>query len=320
MVKKFLEGIKVFKEANKENLCQVSLTGIRSLILLGLLVDKPRSLSEIREEFIKYNIMEDYHSDDILRIDLNTLRTFGCEISRADKRTNNKFVLTKHPFTCNIATEELHILKRAFNRIKQNLDLKALLQFDALFTKLADNIFDKELKEELLGISPLKHYNLDIIKELQEDCKSNKIIKFIYKSPTSDKETEKNIQGNDIIMKNDKIYIQGFDINFQKAVSLNVDRIKSIISKKDNDNNNIVEKITVKFKLKKFNVQGLDDNENIINGTPNDGYLIEGKYHNEFLAYQRILSFGSDCTVLEPENFKQEIIEKLKRMRNIYNG
>ena len=57
---------------------QISLTGTRALMLVGLLMKAPRSLEEIREAFIERKIMEPEHSDDILRIDLNTLRTMGC--------------------------------------------------------------------------------------------------------------------------------------------------------------------------------------------------------------------------------------------------
>ena len=75
----------MLSNVTKEDLCQVSLTGVRSLILLGFLINKPHSLSEIREKFIDYNIMEESHSDDIIRIDLNTLRAMGCDITRDRK-------------------------------------------------------------------------------------------------------------------------------------------------------------------------------------------------------------------------------------------
>ena len=81
----------------KTELNQISLTGMRALILVGLLIKAPRSLEEIKETFINYNIMEKSHSNDIIRIDLNTLRAMGCEISRASIKTNYKYVLTKHP-------------------------------------------------------------------------------------------------------------------------------------------------------------------------------------------------------------------------------
>ena len=55
----------------KTDLNQISLTGVRALALIGLLIIAPRSLEEIRKSFINMHIMDNNHSDDILRIDLN---------------------------------------------------------------------------------------------------------------------------------------------------------------------------------------------------------------------------------------------------------
>ena len=126
----------MFKIAKKEDLCQISLTGVRSLVLLGLLMQEPRSLEEIRAKFIEYNILDETHSNDILRIDLNTLRSIGCEISRAGKKTNYKYTLLKHPFDLKITNEEINLLKRVYNKIKNNLSINALIQYDKLFKKM----------------------------------------------------------------------------------------------------------------------------------------------------------------------------------------
>ena len=68
-----------------------------------------------------------------------------------------------------------------------------------------------------------------------------------------------------------------------------------------------------------FGSEGLDENEKIIEGNISEGFIIKGQYHNEFLAIQRILSFGSACTVIKPNDFKEKIIESLKKMKEIYN-
>ena len=47
----------MFKTADKSDLNQISLTGIRAIVLLGLLIIKPRTLEEIRRAFINFNIM-----------------------------------------------------------------------------------------------------------------------------------------------------------------------------------------------------------------------------------------------------------------------
>ena len=74
----------------------------------------------------------------------------------------------------------------------------------------------------------------------------------------------------------------------------------------------------MKFFLKNFGVTDIEENEEIIE-TRDDGYVIEGRYYNDFLAAQRILSFGANCTVLEPQEFREKIIQKLINMRNVYN-
>lgn len=310
----------MLQKITKEELCQISLTGIRSLVLLDLLIKAPRSLEEIREAFINYNIMEDSNSDDILRIDINTLRTMGCEISRADHRTNNKYVLINHPFKINLENEEINVVKRAFNEIKKDADITLLMSYDALFRKIAEHIADNNVKEMLLGISPLKKYSTEIIDELIVACNNKKEVKLTYKSPTTNKIAEKDIYAEKIVLQNDKLYFYGIDKNTKEQIYLNIKRILKILSQSDSDENVTVTPITIKFVLKDFGISGLEDNEEIISGNAAENFVVVGRYHNSFLATQRILSFGSKCTVLEPEDFKRKIIEILKRMKDIYNG
>ena len=136
----------MFKIAEKTELNQISLTGVRGIVLMGLLIAQPRSLDEIRKAFIELNIMEDENSDDILRIDLNTLKIMGCEISRASSKTDFKYVLHKHPFSFKISNDELSLLKKAYNQAKNRTDFLGILGYDELFKKIASKVFDEETK------------------------------------------------------------------------------------------------------------------------------------------------------------------------------
>lgn len=303
-----------------QDLCQISLTGIRAIMLLGLLIQAPRSLEEIREEFIKCQIMEEDNSYDILRIDLNTLKLMGCEISRADKRTNNKYVLLKHPFEIEITDEEFKLLKKVVNRIKETANLEQLAKYDGLFRKFAEQISDNDTKEKLIGLSPLKKYSKDLINTLRSDCKFKRTLVLNYKSPASKTADEKEIVAQELVFKNDKIYLYGFDNSKKESVTLNIKRILKIISRSNKDDVFNSTNIKITFKLTNFGVSGLTDNEKILSGNFEDGFIIEGNYHNDFVATQRILSFGPACTVYEPQDFKEHIIELLKKMKEIYNG
>ena len=302
-----------------KNLCQISLTGARALVLLSMLIKKPHSLDEIRENFIKEKLLDDTNSNDIIRIDLNTLKAMGCVITRADQNTGNKFKLISHPFVLSMTKEEINVLKRSFNKIKNSLSISDLVNFDILFKKLAEHINGDELKQVLLGISPLKYFNIEYIKELEEDCKYNRTVCLIYESPATKNRSEKEIIAQEVVFKNDKIYLYGYDLNLKEAVTLNIKRILKFLSRKDGNNNITSSNVNVIFKLRNFGIDGLQENESIISGNFSDGFIIKGEYHNKFVATQRLLSFGPCCTIIEPEEIRENIIESLKKMRGIYD-
>ncbi|MBR1776794.1 WYL domain-containing protein [bacterium] len=308
----------ILKGTEKTDLCQISLTGLRAIVLIGLLMERPRSLDEIKQAFVEYNIMDEDNSSDILRIDLNTLRAMGCQISRADKKTGNKYVLLKHPFELNITTDEVNLLRKAYRKLKNTSNIKTLIGYDRLFKKLAYYVGDNSVKEEILGLSVLKSLNTDLITELLEDCKLKMEIHLEYKSPVHEKILEMQVEAKDLVFKNDKVYVYAFDINKKEAVTLNVSRILKIIFRKSGEGNDNINPKIIEFKLKYFGVNGLLDCEKIISEN-SGGYLIRGEYHNDFVAMQRILSFGSDCTVVSPTDFRDEIIQKLKKIREIYD-
>ena len=309
----------MFKIENKSDLNKISLTGARALSILGLLTKSPHSLEEIKNIFIENGITEKDSSDDIVRIDVNTLKHIGCEISRPSVSNKYKYVLNKNPFALKLNQTDIDILKKAYNKIKSTISIEKLVKYDIFFRKLANNITDTKTKDQILGISVLKFINTEILTSLLNDCAEKNIITLSYEAPARKTCLKKSIIADNIIFRNDKIYILGFEQNSKESSMLNIERIKKILSRehqndKDFEKNNII----VRFKLKSFGVAGMDETEKIISAT-DDGYIIEGKYHNEFLAIQRLLSFGADCTVLEPEKIRQEIINKLLSIREIYN-
>ena len=77
--------------------------------------------------------------------------------------------------------------------------------------------------------------------------------------------------------------------------------------------------IEVIFKLKDFDIEDLTESEAILETNEKES-LIKGVYYNNFLAIQRILSFGPKCTILEPMEIKEQVVAKLKEMREVYNG
>ena len=84
-----------------------------------------------------------------------------------------------------------------------------------------------------------------------------------------------------------------------------------------NKNNIEPNSVKIKFSLRNIPEENLDVNENIVEYF-NEGFIVEGFYHNDFLAMQRVLSFGAKCTVLAPDEFKNKVVNKIKEMRKLY--
>lgn len=306
----------MIKVAEKNELTQVSLTGIRSIVLLGLLIIAPRSLEEIRKIFLQYNIIDESSSNDILRIDINTLKYMGCEISRASAKTDFKYVLGNHPFSLNVTLEEIKLIKRFYKIVKKTADIPKLLVYDDFFKKIAKFI-SNENKEAFLGISVLKHFDIKLIKSLLRDCDEKALLTLDYISPDNQFVLTKKITAKSLEFRNDKIYLHGFDIEKNKWIILNLKRIQSIWGKNKNNGDYIENKICTRFMLKSIYNNTLEDNEKVIDKIGNN-CIVEGVYFNKFLCIQRMLSFGANCTVLEPLEIKNKIIELLQEMRKIY--
>ena len=229
-------------------------------------------------------------------------------------------MLLSHPFELDIDKNDISILKKAFDKIKVSANLELLLLYDDLFKKLSEQTSNAEVKEQLLGISPLKKYDVEKIHKLKEYCIYKKTLTVQYKVPTKNISEDKEIVAQELIFKNDKLYLYGYDNNKKESVTLNFKRIMKIFSSKDGNDSINPPSEKIRFKLTNFGVAGLEKNEKILSGDFDNGFMIEGEYHNEFVATQRILSFGTSCTVYEPQNFKEHIIDLLKKMRNTYNG
>lgn len=307
----------MFKFAKDVNLNKISNTGVRGIVLLALLTTKPRSLEELKKAYIDCGIMSESSSKDIIRIDLNTLKHAGCKISRCTKGTKYKYILEEHPYIIEFDENEIEFLKRIYNKAKKEAKILKLLDYDEFFTKLANYVQDENIKEQILGISELKHYNKELIRDIYFACNKKYNLKLAYERPTSKTIVIKNIVAQKLVVQNNKIYLYGYDNDIKKSTVLNFKRIKEIILRAFDGNEKETNLIKIKFYLKDDFIDVLDENEIIIE-TIGDTYIIEGVYYNEFYATQRILSFGKNCKVIEPDDFKKHIISKIKEMRGIY--
>lgn len=297
---------------------QISMTAARAIIILLSLLQSPKSYEEIRQIIIDCGLIDKELSVDTIRIDINTLKTLGCSITKATKSNNHKYGLISHPFKLKMTNDEFNALDKIYNKMIKHADVSKLLGFHNLFLKLSTLVDDETIKEKLLNISVLNRENIDIIERFTKIEKKHNRIKVSYKPPYSEDTYEYDISVEKLGMRNGKLYVYCQNHSTGKRSFLNVSRIKEIIDAKfDRESGSGLDTL-VKFKLKSYQNYELEDNECIIE--KHDDYIIvSGRYFNDFIAFQRMLSFADDCTVLEPSKMKEMIITKLKEMRAIYD-
>lgn len=300
----------------QENIRQISSTGARALIVLVALLMSPKTYEEIKTFLIDCGLANSQYSIDTVRMDLNTLKAIGCEISKAVKSNNYKYSIIKHPFNVNITPLEVFFLKEAYKSISKTCSPETLLNYHNLFEKLANISDSEEVKETILGISLLKGLNIDLVKDLVTDEKHHNKIKIIYEV-RSNKEITYDITLEKLGLRSDKLYAFCYNHTLGKRTFLRVAKIRQILCKFFDKNSKFGLDTFVKFKLTQSYLYQLESNETIVETKP-DFVIIEGRYYNDFIAMQRILSFGQDCTVLEPENIKELVITKLLEMREVY--
>ena len=301
----------------KSDISQISLTGVRAIALIGLLAIEPKSMEEIREKFLEYNIMEESQPDDVIRVDLNTIRSMGCEISRPTQKNNFKYVLNRHPFTLNLKKENIEVVRKLFNKIKHRTDIPLLIEYDKLIKKISNFIYDDEIREEFIGASPLIRYDIDMISDLDIDCKHQNTVELMYQKPTEKKPCLKKLMAKKLVFRNDKLYLLCYSFDRNDSIVLNCKGIRSIVSRNITQKKTDADLVEIKFYLKDFEYENLTEEESVIK-KDDKGVLIGGKYFNKFLAMQRVLSLGSKCVVEEPSDFRDFIVSKLKEMRSLY--
>ena len=307
----------MFKFDEQCNPRQISLTGVRAIVILALLNKKPCTFEEIKDFLIASNIVDREYSIDTIRIDLNTLKYIGCDISKATKTTENKYILRSHPFQLVFEEDEVEALAKIYKSIYKNLSIDRLIEYDNLFEKLAESVKDENIKEYFRGVSILKGLDRDLVKELLAESHKQSKLTILY-APDKAKEVNYDITLEKLGFRSDNLYIYCYNHSMKKRTFFNVSKIKKIVAKYLVGENNEVEDTVLEYSLSNYKEYQLEDSEKVIR-IEGDKAIIKGAYYTPFISMQRILSFGPDCVLLSPSDIKDELIEKLQSMRSQYD-
>lgn len=293
----------------------MSLTGYRTLVILGALMQAPMSNDEINQILLNDQYIQETFSNDTLRLYINSLREIGCEIIGANKTNNKKYELVSHPFDYDITKSQLKALSKLYKSIYDKIEMKEVIAIEDFFEKLTAAIKNPDTKESLRNISMLKGINKGILKDLLLHCKNKNQIIFLYNSPRSG-EKQIEIIADKVSFKSGKLYLWGNNLTYKQYSYFAIDRILEICSIKllKTKEGFPMQKVTYELYTKDYEPL---ETEKIIEET-DEKFVIEADANNEFSLIQRLLYFADECRILQPQEFKANFLAKLKAMEQSY--
>lgn len=320
----YLTGGDIMKEFKKSNVVTynlMSFTGFKSLMLFTLLLESPKSYAEVCEFFRSHEYIKEEISIDTFRVYITSLKRSGCEIVRSSSKDGSKYKIVSHPFELKISEEQVKSIIKVYRIILKTIDLSGLFDFEKFLRKLIEKTNNEQLLEALNKVSVFKGMDFGMLDELFRHTKEKRQIKFLYNSPRGPK-IEVELALDKIGLSSGKVYIYGTNVKQKEYAFFQLSRIIEIldVNIKPIDVSDI-ERFRVKYELKSLSPQyKLSDDEKIVE-INNDSIIVEMESSSKFILKQKIMEYGSMCKVLEPEDFRQDIIDTLKRMREGYvNG
>lgn len=296
----------------------MSFTAFKTLMIFSLLLDAPRSYEDIINYFETHDFINEKISIDTIRVYLNSLKRAGGIITKTKRTEGSKFVLVSHPFELTITDEQIKSLTKVYKMITKTAHISELILLEKFLRNIEVNVSNDEFTNTLNKISILSGLDVKLLEDLQICCQRKNQIVITYNSPHSGRKRLE-IICDKLGLENGKLYLYGTSVDYEQSSYLLVKRIIEIdeIKLQKSENINIAE-IVVKYEVSAdYPELQLKDYEKLISTDEHKTY-IEAKHSNKFVLMQRILSLGRVCTVIEPKNFRAEVVNTLKQMRARY--
>ncbi len=310
--------MKEFLKTNTVTYNLMSFTGFKSILLFSLLTTGPKSYNELQESFKNHEYLHEEISKDTLRIYLNSLKEIGCQIDKIRENGVTKYTITSHPFVLKINDKQAKSIIKIYKAISKSIDVSDLMALQKFFDNISQYVENEKLKEKLQNISPLNNIDQQLVEDLMNFTQNNTEITIHYNSKVSG---NKNITilADKIEINNGKLYLYGFNSEYQNYSSFLVSKINKIVSINLKDKTLEIPNITVGYEYTKDYNEKLEllDCEKIIKEDKNKA-IIELTSKNKFEIIQRIMFQANKCKVLYPDNIRKEVIANLKKMKEGY--
>ena len=313
-------NIKKLTTTNLKDKKAISLTAYRALFIAKLLISTPKSTEEILKAFSKDKFLSKFCHKDTLTNSINSLRKVGFVIDKPKPSNNFKFVLKQTPFKLKISQDQAELLNIMRESLFYSNNYKLLFKINSTYQKITDLTYCPQNPEILEHSNHLKTIDPTLLNDILEICKDKATAKIIYKSPINGNE-ELIIKAEKVVFENKKLYLWLYSFKYKTPAYFRIDKISSIqrYSQKEKEEYNL--STTVKYQLKGNAAQTFIPLENeIIIEKLIDTITIKAEVINTFNFFQRIIAFTDECTILEPQDLKDEYLNFVDSILGEYDN
>ena len=293
----------------------ICLTAYRTLLLLKYLMAGALDKQKIVQLFDDDAFVLNGITSENIRVMINSLKEVGCKISRPNNKNNFQYILTENPFYLDFTNDEIKLLNKFRKKFLGNKDLNYILNTNSLFEKICLLISNESTKENIRNHNLLPDVDRGLIINLQNLCRNKDKVVFNYLSGRKLSEFE--MIASFLKYERDRLYIWGYSTKYNDYSYLRADKIKSfrILEKQSQE---IVNDYVIRYEI--YNKSYLPESNETIVESNNNFLLIDYKAENKFRAIQKFLELGNEGKIISPEEFKQEFIETVKSVKEIYKN
>lgn len=311
--------MKEFVKTQKVTYNLMSFTGFKALLIFSMLTEGPKSFEEIAYGIENHPYLHEKISTDTIRVYINSLKRIGCIVKRIKRDDKiSRYMIVEHPFELRLTQQQLQAVIKVYKTLVESMDIKDLLYMDNLFEKIGKYIKNEDFILKMRKISMLNGINKELLTELLDCCDKKLQVVIEYNSPSSGLKDIELITDR-IDISNGKIYLCGYGFEYEQDGIFLLNRIKGIKEIKLNrDELKQKKELKVLYKIKLENSTYTPSKNEIIVNQNKKEVVIEHTTTNTFLLKQKLLELGPNCTILEPESFKNEFIELLNGMKAGY--
>ncbi len=294
----------------------INLTGYRLLFLLRLLMQGAISKERIIKECENNEYIREI-SYDTIRLDINTLKNAGFDITNSIIDGEYVYMLKSHPLEIKFTKEDIKVLNRIKKIAIELWKWEDIISLYETLEKILQFTDNEEYKDSVLNFGYFMKIDFQILKELHRHCLQNNEIAVKYNSP---KNGNMRIKMRALWIEHDKntnkMHLFGQFEHYNYISYLRIDKITKI--------EKIYLKPSIKPLKKEYKTYKVKNtanftplfNEEIIEET-SDFITVKTTVVNDFSYVQRILSLGKNVVEVDKHTSAQ-IMENLLKTREVY--